>query len=178
MNHDDTLKIMSVLKGSYPRQVIGSDTVAAYSSMLSDLPFDDVKSAIMRLVSTSKWFPAIAEIRAEAVRGSQSSLTPEEAWGQVHKAIGSVGSYEKPEFEDERVMQAVSAIGWKDICHGMNVMSTRARFIDAFKNIADRGTRALQLGAYGTEDDKQIAGRLEAPKPIGELLSNIKLLED
>lgn len=145
MNKGEAVKLISMLRAAWPRQEVLPETAEVYAAMLADLPFEEAKAAVTRLVQTSKWFPAISEIR-ERVAESRCALDPPElAWGEVQKAISRVGAYHQPLFENPAVQCAVNAIGWRNICLDENLSATRARFIDAY-----RASRQQQIEAQTT----------------------------
>lgn len=149
MNKSEALKCLAILKASYPRQEIGAATIEAYSTMLADVDFLAVQEAIKRLICTSKWFPAIAEIREEIAKGATAGLPPVElAWGEVWKAISRYGMNRTPQFSCPEVAAAVDAIGWRHICLDENVTSTRARFTDAYRAVRDGRMQVHQLGSH------------------------------
>lgn len=157
MTQGESLKCMSILAASYPRQALDEATLTTYATMLADLEFDAVQEAVKRIICTSKWFPSIAEIRAEVVSADTMHLpAPELAWGEVWKAIGRYGMNRKPEFSCPEIAAAVDAVSWRHICTDPNVTSTRARFTDAYRAIRESDTSSRQLGSHAP---KQIEGR-------------------
>lgn len=149
MTKAETARLLAILQGAYPRQEIQPETLEAYSAMLSDLTYEAASSALKRILATSKWFPTIAEIRAETAEDFLDSLPdPAIAWGEVLRAISRFGSYRTPEFEHYEIAAAVEAVGWQAICLDTAVMSTRKRFVDAYTAIRDRTLRGEQLGEF------------------------------
>jgi hypothetical protein len=143
------MKCLSILKASYPRQNLEKATIETYAAMLQDIEFEAAMGAVNRLVSSSKWFPSIAEIRAECTADIRSELPdPEQAWGEVQRAIGRWGMNRLPEWSCAQVGEAVDCVGWRTICLDENVMSTRRVFLDAYKGIRERVVTRAQLGAH------------------------------
>lgn len=68
----------------------------------------------------SQWLPSIAEIRASAVslmrQASPANQIAGEAWGDVKKAIASVGYYGLPQFDNPATAAVVRRMGWREIC--------------------------------------------------------------
>jgi len=149
MKPSECVAILKKLKRAYPRQNVTSATIELYAEMLVDLDRDDVRRAVGCLVAMSKWFPTVAEIR-EAVAGAAVDGLPDAgvAWGEVRKAVSRFGSYRVPEFSCPEVASAVEVVGWATICLDENVMSTRARFVDAYRAIRERVKRGEQLGEF------------------------------
>lgn len=145
MTKGESMKLLAMLRAAWPRQEVGADTAEVYAEMLKDIPFDEASAAVRRIVQTSKWFPAIAEIR-EQVAESRSALDPPElAWGQVQAAISKIGAYHQPLFSNPAIQRAVKALGWRQICLDENLSATRARFIDAY-----RAARSQQIESTTT----------------------------
>jgi hypothetical protein len=46
-----------------------------------------------------------------------SSAVVNTAWAKVSKAVIKYGRYKKPLFDDEQIAQAVSAMGWENVCN-------------------------------------------------------------
>lgn len=168
MKKQEVLKCLSILKASYPKQQLAPDTLEVYATMLADLQREDVEGAIRRLVCKSKWFPTVAEIRSEVAEVAVSHLPePEVAWGEVWQAIGRWGMNRRPEFSSPEVEAAVDAIGWRTICLDENVMSSRARFIDAYRVFRERKVERAQLGEHALERPALSGGK---SLPLGQVL--------
>ena len=166
MKTDEALECLTVLAASYPRAEIEEATLVAYSSMLADVDGDQAQAAIKRIICTSKWFPTIAEIRAEIAEAATAQLPAVEiAWGEVWKAIGKYGMYRTPEFSCPEIAAAVDAISWRHICLDENVTSTRARFTDAYRSIREGRVEAAQLGAHAP-DRQQLPERSGGQKRL------------
>lgn len=148
MTMAEAKRLVAMLASAWPKQEIRQDTLEVYALALGDLDYELAKTAVMRLVQTATFFPAIAEVRAAAVRDRVTLPTAEEAWGIVRGAIGRHGSYRVPVFDCDEVQLAVDAIGWKEICLSENPASSRARWIDAFKAFVGRRMDAEARGAY------------------------------
>lgn len=149
MTKTEALKCLSILKASYPRQELGRDTLEAYAAMLADIDFEAAQDAVRRLICGSKWFPSIAEIRAEVAQAAMANMpAPEIAWGEVWKAISRYGMNRQPQFSCPEVAAAVDVIGWRTICLDENVASSRSRFIDAYRSYHDGSRSAAQLGQH------------------------------
>jgi len=73
-------------------------TANLWSEMLSDIPFDIAKAALIKVLATARFWPTVAEIReAAASIANPGILTPAEAWGQVIKAVQEFGYYRSGE---------------------------------------------------------------------------------
>ena len=170
MNKQEILKAVAPLQLAFKGN-LDDARMRLYVEMLSDIPPQILEAAVKKLIMTNKFLPSIAEIRETAygIKGTISgTATPDEseAWGEVVKAIQSVGYYGKPKFSHEAITAAVNNIGWQDICmttyDGMNTL--RAQF-----------RRAYQLAAQRQKDnrDNAVLGISPNNEKLKQLTGNI-----
>lgn len=170
MNKQDILKAVAPLQLAYNAS-LDDNRLRFYVEMLSDIPPSILEASVKKLIMTNKFLPSIAEIRevAYGIKGIISgTAAPDEseAWGEVIKAIQSVGYYGKPKFSHEAITTAVNNIGWQDICmttnDGMNTL--RAQF-----------RRAYQLAAQRQKDnrDNAVLGISPNNEKLKQLTGNI-----
>lgn len=74
---------------------LGDDALEVYFDLLSDLPYDVMKTAAVRVLSEHVWatFPSIAELRQAAAAtklGVVTELSPAEVWDLAWRAAGSI----------------------------------------------------------------------------------------
>lgn len=170
MNKQEMLKAIAPLQLAFKGN-LDDARMRLYVEMLSDIPPQILEAAVKKLIMTNKFLPSIAEIRETAygIKGTISgNAAPDEseAWGEVVKAIQSVGYYRKPKFSHEAITTAVNNIGWQDICmttiEGMNTL--RAQF-----------RRAYQLAAQRQKDnrDNAVLGISPNNEKLKQLTGNI-----
>ena len=170
MNKQDILKAVAPLQLAYNAS-LDDARLRLYVEMLSDIPPSILETAVKKLIMTNKFLPSIAEIRevAYGIKGIISgTAAPDEseAWGEVAKAIRSVGYYGKPKFSHEAITTAVNNIGWQDICmttnDGMNTL--RAQFRRAYQLAAQRQNDNRDNAVLGispnNEKLKQLTGNI------------------
>ena len=170
MNKQDILKAVAPLQLAYNAS-LDDNRLRLYVEMLSDIPPQILEAAVKKLIMTNKFLPSIAEIReiAYGIKGIISgTAAPDEseAWGEVAKAIRSVGYYGKPKFSHEAITTAVNNIGWQDICmttnDGMNTL--RSQFRRAYQLAAERQKDNRDNAVLGispnNEKLKQLTGKL------------------
>lgn len=170
MNKQDILKAVAPLQLAYNAS-LDDARLRLYVEMLSDIPPSILETAVKKLIMTNKFLPSIAEIRevAYGIKGIISgTAAPDEseAWGEVIKAIRSVGYYGKPKFSHEAITAAVNNIGWQDICmttyDGMNTL--RAQFRRAYQLAAERQKDNQDNAVLGispnNEKLKQLTGNI------------------
>jgi len=108
--------------------------VDAWTEMLADIPFDLAVSAIKVHVATSPFPPKISDIRKAAVSLTQPqlSITADEAWDCVHRAVRQYGinlkKYAMTTMPPE-VAAFVDKSWYKDICLTQNVDVVRGQFM-------------------------------------------------
>ena len=170
MDKISTTKAIAPLQLAF-KGALEKDRLQFYVMMLSDIPPQILEVAVKKLIMTNKFLPSIAEIRETAygIKGTISgTAAPDEseAWGEVIKAIRSVGYYGKPKFSHEAITAAVNNIGWQDICttpnDGMNTL--RAQF-----------RRAYQLAAQRQKDnrDNAVLGISPSNEKLKQLTENV-----
>ena len=152
MNKQDILKAVAPLQLAYNAS-LDDARLRLYVEMLSDIPPSILETAVKKLIMTNKFLPSIAEIRevAYGIKGIISgTAAPDEseAWGEVAKAIRSVGYYGKPKFSHEAITTAVNNIGWQDICMTTN---------DGMNTLRSQFRRAYQLAAQRQKDNRDNA---------------------
>lgn len=96
MTREDTIKILSVLRGAYPafyRDITKQEaesTIALWLSMFDEEPYELVGAAVKAFISgDSKGFPpAIGQIKERIRQITQpEEMTEQEAWSYVSKAL-------------------------------------------------------------------------------------------
>ena len=109
MTREDTIKILSVLRGAYPafyRDITKQEaesTIGLWESMFSEEPYELVGAAVKAFISgDGKGFPpAIGQIKERIRQITQpEGMTEQEAWALVSKAVrnsayGSVEEFNK-----------------------------------------------------------------------------------
>ena len=95
MDKVSTTKAIAPLQLAF-KGALEKDRLQFYVMMLSDIPPQILEVAVKKLIMTNKFLPSIAEIRETAydIKGTISgTAAPDEseAWGEVVKAIQSVG---------------------------------------------------------------------------------------
>ena len=170
MNKQDILKAVAPLQLAYNAS-LDDARLRLYVEMLSDIPPQILEASVKKLIMTNKFLPSIAEIREVAydIKGIISgTAAPDEseAWGEVIKAIRSVGYYGKPKFSHEAITVAVNNIGWQDICmttnEGMNILRSQFR-------------RAYQLSVERQKDnrDNAVLGISPNNEKLKQLTANV-----
>jgi hypothetical protein len=96
MSIDETGLILAFLATIYPPHLsvrVDAATIKIWQSLLSDLPYAAINSAVKAWVATNKYPPTIADLRAMLTPAEQRS--PEEAWSLLYSAIKKGGFYDR-----------------------------------------------------------------------------------
>jgi len=95
MTREETLQVLAILKAAYPSSYSGmtkreaNGTVSVWSMQFADVPVEIVLMAVQKLISTSKFPPAISEVR------SKISTLHWEAHDFLYNALGPAGTPEE-----------------------------------------------------------------------------------
>lgn len=122
----------------------------AYLAALSDLDAEAVCAALMVQLRTATFMPKPAEIR-QAVAGGSTDDAADLAWGEVLKAIRSVGRYGDPRrcLSDEAHAAMLATFGTWGACCDMSAEGPeRQGYAKQFRGVygaAARRTSAQQL---------------------------------
>lgn len=176
MTDVDAAKIVAMLVTAFPSQMAKlsneqqADTRTLYRRMLLDLDAKAAEAAVVRLISTSRFWPSVAEIRDAAQTTTVGhKRTGAEGWGDVKRTIGREGVYRRPRidfsFADQVVDAVVHSLGWVELCNSENEIADRARFIQAYDAMA---STARQDAAVPGAHVNRIA--LPAPTEAAPLL--------
>lgn len=175
-NEKDIAGIVALIGAAYPNFNPTEHTVEVYFETLRDIPADLLKTAALKSIAEPgrKFAPSVGELRGavgeiqRAVSGVPSSY---QAWQEVMQAMLEVGSYRTPEFSHPLIAETVRVMGWKNLCLSENAVADRARFIQAYEQLAERADNdAMML--------PQVRGYIE--ENSGRLLpsTSIKMLVD
>ncbi|MBE2223143.1 MAG: hypothetical protein IAF02_16495 [Anaerolineae bacterium] len=146
-------------------------TVRVFGVALRDIDDDLLKAATVQHIATSKWFPAVADLRQIAVGLiNRADDMPDSytAWGQIKRALGG-GSPPHP-----MAKKAIDALGGLH-AFGMSDVSDepawRSRFIQAYENYqlrqAEEAMTPPAVAGY-IEKRRELNGQ-----SVGELVSGL-----
>ncbi len=157
MKHIEVSELMTMLFAGFPQGKPQPETVQVYERMLIDLDYAALKRAVANLLATSRFLPAIAEIRDEATKGAAEPLALE-AWGLVVEAsrkrsgrvvdrFGVVIDAGHPPSLGPRIDACVRGLGgWSYLLTSDNDVSDRARFCEIYDGLTSRGVVERQTG--------------------------------
>jgi hypothetical protein len=160
---------LGVLAAGYPNFNLTPETIRVYQRTLSDIPAEVLEQAVVQLLTTSRFFPTVAEIREAcfAIMTNAAEIPSAfEAWAEAidHCRRGYYEGYSHPLIE-----KAVKQIGipyWQNMMVD-DEMATRAHFFRIYECLYKRADADMKM----LPAVKEFAGRYQI-----EAQERIKLL--
>ncbi len=153
MTPSEVGKLVQFAFANYPHlQEKDSGQVAElWNAALSDIPFELAKAALVKVLTTSRYFPTVADIREAAVYLTTGRpMTADEAWGLVTEAIRHYGYYREREALASLppdVAAVVRRFGWQEICSCEEPDVIRGQFRRAWEANASQAREMAVLPA-------------------------------
>lgn len=147
-------EILTFLAALYPRFGLAATTIRAYAAVLEDVPAELLKQAAIRVGGRCTFFPAAAELRnaafdlLERAEGIPSAM---EAWGEMCRMQKDDSRWRLPGPEDwshPRVYEALQQIGGYENLKEAHFAADRARFLQAYNDLAQRGRECGSMGEW------------------------------
>lgn len=118
-------------------------TANLWLEILSDIPFEVAKAAIIKVLATAKFWPAVAEIREAAAQFTNPNiLSPAEAWALAEEANDRYGYYRSEEGMKSLpplVQTVVKSLGgFREVCASEQPAVTRGQFMRMYEQYASR----------------------------------------
>lgn len=146
------LDITAILKGladCYPNFELKTETLKAYVKLLSDIDVQVLRAAAAQVATTSRFFPAISELRNAAfdiIENKAGIPAASEAWGEVCEMMRYAKPERCPDFSHKVIRRAVKAVGgWWELCNSTNATADRARFLEAYREIVSRDQEQARI---------------------------------
>lgn len=151
MDAHDFAVWVSALQTYYPRFNLlpNKEAIELWYRELNDIPIDVLSTALRKWVTTERWPPSIAELRALCSEITQGKA-PDwgEAWRETMRAVGRYGYMQESAAMaaiPPLTRKAVSFIGWQDICASESPEILRAQFRQIYESVARREVEDRQL---------------------------------
>ena len=144
MTLDETKNLVGVAIANFPsmQERDMGPTAMLWYQMLKDIPYEIAKKALLKVLTTAKFFPTVSEIlEAIADITNPETDTAAKAWGEVEKAIRHYGSYREKEALESmssRTAKVVEYMGWRDICLGEEIGVVRGQFLKMYQQVSER----------------------------------------
>jgi hypothetical protein len=134
-----------------PQSKINTGSLVVYANALSALSITVIDAAMLKLMQTHKFFPAVAEI-FEAAKSIKTTATGsevpsvDEAWREVIQQVHDAFVYREPVFSTPEIKRAALNMGWTSLCYlEVGEMNTaRAQFRDIYNGILNRKKEKAQ----------------------------------
>jgi len=168
-------KLLALLKAAFPSQDMPREMVEVYCRFLADCDYGAGCNAVASHIAKEKFFPKISELRSAIAEEAVGAPGWEAAWGEVMRAVSSLGRWRSPEFSHPAVAAAVDCISWEAICNsdaqGLNTL--RAQFRDAYQSVRSRAvaaanTQPLLAGLSARSGPTLAANAVKGLLPGGE----------
>jgi hypothetical protein len=151
MTKEEIKNLLALATANFPnmQEKNMTPTAVLWDKMLSDIPYQLAEKALVKVLSTAKFFPTVAEIREAAAEITNPlPITAAEAWGQVMEAVRKFGSYrptEAMEWLSPEVAVMVRRFGFVDICRSEQIDVIRGQFIKLWDSQAKREKELMVL---------------------------------
>jgi hypothetical protein len=170
MNRKEIINLLGIATANFPnlQQKEMKPTAVLWEKALSDISYEVAENALLKVLSTSRFFPTVADIREAVSHITQPrTIDAMEAWGLIIKAIRKFGYTRQKEAMDwlpEDVGEMVKRFTWWELCMSENPETLRAQFRMAWETQSKRQNEMRQL-------PQEIRGLIEG------LANGMKLLD-
>ena len=139
--------------------------IAAYTSVLTDIPTDILSKVCRKMILESKFLPSVAEI-VEASRSLIGSMDESsrmkpwaEAWQEIEHQMHTAFVYEKPVFSTIEIEKAVKMYGWHELCEtpSKDMRIAKAQLRDMYREVCER-SREESVNNYVLGECKLLDG--------------------
>jgi hypothetical protein len=138
----ERIEILKPLLLAYPRANMAQGNIKIYAEALTVLSAAELKAAVLRCISTLKFFPAISEIveAAEVVANAARGITPltaGEAWQMAMREVRRCCHVEPPQIENAAVAETARLFGWAELCclQERDANTARAQFTKIYEGV-------------------------------------------
>lgn len=160
-------KLLGFLAAAYPNSQMTDESLKVYRAMLTDIPIGVIEVAVQQSIVNSEFLPTVATLRATCHRLTvPDELTGFEAWEVVRAAIGAIGAYQRPQFENRLIERAVNCIGWVQLCRSENEVADRAHFVKVFEQLKERQREDGMLLPAAREMKALVSVQTAKPKEL------------
>lgn len=171
MTRNEFAKIVDAIKTFYPSDKVlpNKQAIQLWYQELSDVPYELAVMSLRKHVSTCKFPPTIAELRAGIVEATTVCESWSDGWEQFRRAVRKFGYYQQEEAlgsMDKITRKVVKRLGWKELCMSENLMQDRANFRMIYEQEMQQAKKAevlpedlkQQIESLQGERTKRLAG--------------------
>lgn len=166
MNRKEVAQLVTIANSNFPtsQERDMKPTLLLWEKALSDIPYDIAEKALLKVLSTSKFFPTLAEIREASVQLTQPrSMDAIEAWGMIVQAIRKYGMYDQVKAMESfppEVAEMVRRFTWRELCLNENPDTLRAQFRMAWETQSKREREMSVLPSNVREMIESVSGNM------------------
>ena len=162
MTLNETKSLVGVAIANFPsmQERDMGPTAMLWHQMLKDIPYEIAKKALLKVLTTAKYFPTVSEIlEVVADITNPEADTAAKAWGEVEKAIGHYGHRREAEALESmspRTAKVVKYMGWRDICLSTELGVARGQFLKMYQQVSEREQKERVLPESLKADIKRL----------------------
>lgn len=174
----ETLKVLNLLKINFsyierdktPEQL--SEMWDIYAELLDDLDPILLKRAALQVMTETRFFPSIAELREKAISIREAANeTPDytQAWNELIREVKRVGYMSWPETQfTTPLIREVAKTFWRDACLSPedNLSTVRAQFRDTYNARIKRTAEEARMLPGTRAMIKELASKLDMGKRL------------
>jgi len=142
----DVVRVLKPYLMAFPSSHVKEDTLIIYARALSRLSTNEIEAAMMKLLDTLAYFPAVSQIMeaAKSIKITADGNTvpaAAEAWGEVMQQARKNGMDRKWEFSCPEVEYTLKMYGGKSMICMMeerDMPTCRAQFMRMYNEIVER----------------------------------------
>jgi hypothetical protein len=170
MNRKQIINLLGIATANFPSMQTRDmqPTAVLWEKALNDMDYPTAEKALIKVLSTSRFFPTIADIREAAAQITNPRVMDAmEAWGLIVQAIRKHGMYRQKEGLESLppdVREMANRFTWRELCLNENPDTMRAQFRMAWETQSKRENEMRQI-------PQEIRGMLE------QMTGKMKLLE-
>ncbi len=171
MNRTEVINLLGMATANFPsmQEKDMRPTATLWEQALSDIKYDVAQKALIKVLSTSKFFPTVAEIREAAMEITQPRyMDAMEAWDLIVQAIRKFGYIDEKgglESLPEDVRAMAKRFGWRELCLDENPDTLRAQFRMAWET---QSKRIKEVQKLPREIREMLEGLSNNMKMIGD----------
>jgi hypothetical protein len=139
VNRKEIINLLGIATANFPstQEKDMKPTAVLWEKALSDISYDVAEKALIKVLSTSKFFPTLADIREAVGQITEPrTLDAMEAWGLIGQSIRKFGFYRQKEAMEslpDDVAEMVKQFTWRDLCLSEEPEILRAQFRKAWE---------------------------------------------
>jgi hypothetical protein len=171
MNKKEIINLLGITTANFPnmQEKDMKPTAILWEKSLSDIEYNVAEKAILAVLSKSKFFPTISEIREAAADLTQPrTLDAMEAWELIGQAIRKYGHYREKEAMQslpEEVATMAKRFSWRELCLSETPDILRAQFRNAWDIYSKR---QREMKSLPSEVRQMLEGKEGENKLLGE----------